>query len=478
MNICPSLFKPTATVDGILTRIRIPFGVIDLEQIEAIISIPNISNSIHITNRANIQIRTSEPLPNSVLSDFQNLGLAAQNPDLDHLRNVMISPTAGIDRKALIDSRPLAIAWLKHLEHHPELAILSPKFSIGIDGGESVSISSLLNDVTLQAVQVHGGTHTVGNQIYFSLSLINVPAGVLIKPDQTLEVLAALTEVYRQYTIEHFGQHIQNNKPPRIRDLINDWGMNAYLERVDHNLTSPLSPTQRNDSRIATNKYAHLGVHPQNQPELAYIGLVVPLGRLELSQFQGLGNIAKSYGNGYISLTPYQNLIISDTPHLYIPKVKAQIEELGLSIDLNYPYAGIVACSGSSGCKSSMTDTQFDARAIAESIQKSIVLNHPINIHLTGCEKSCAQHHQGDLTLLGIDADTYQVFVDDNFGSKFGRELYGEYPKSDLPNLISELIQTYQSQRKNDDQSFREFVNCQTISDLKNSLDHVIRRGK
>ncbi len=459
MNICPSLFKPTSTVDGILTRIRIPFGVVDLKQIEAIISIPNISNSIHITNRANIQIRTSEPLPNSVLSDFQNLGLAAQNPDLDHLRNMMISPTAGIDRRALIDTHPLAIAWLEYLEHHPELAILSPKFSIGIDGGESVSISRHLNDISLQAVQVHGGIHTVGNQIYFSLSLINVPAGVLIKPDQILEVLAALSEVYRQYTIEYSSQNPQNNKPPRLRDLINDWGVDAYLERVDRNLTFSLNRIQIDKSRITTNKYAHLGVHAQNQKELSYIGIVVPLGRLELSQFQGLGNIAKSYGNGYIRLTPYQNLIISDIPHLYISKVKAQIEELGLSIDPNHPYGGIVACSGSSGCKSSMTDTQTDARAIAESIQKSTVLNHPINIHLTGCEKSCAQHHQGDLTLLGIDADTYQVFVeDDNFESKFGRELYGEYPKSDLPNLVSELIQTYQSQRKSDDQTFREFT--------------------
>lgn len=445
MNICPSLFKPTSTVDGILTRIRIPFGVVDLEQIEAITLIPNQISNSHITNRANIQIRTSEPLPNSVLRDFQKLGLAAQNSDLDHLRNIMISPTAGIDSQALLDTRPLAIAWLKHLENHPELSILSPKFSIGIDGGESVSIRNHLNDIGLQAVQND-------HQIYFSLSLVNISTGVLIKSEYALEVLAALTEVYRQYIFEQRT----SDRPPRLKDLIQTMGTDNYLKEVENILGYPFEIFEQkiyNFHSLQVAQYQHLGIHSQIQTEYSYIGVIVPLGRLNFDQLLGLGSI------NTLRLTPWQNVIIPNVPNSELESVTAKISELGLSISENHIYGGLVACSGSSGCKSSMTDTQSDARAIAISMQKSIVLDHPINIHFTGCEKSCAQHYQGDLTLLGIDDDTYQVFVDDdNFGSKFGRELYGEYPKSDLPNLISELIQAYQSQRKSDDQSFREFM--------------------
>jgi ferredoxin-nitrite reductase len=283
MNLCPSLFKPTSTLDGILTRIRIPLGVISFDQIEAISSL---SEFIHITNRANIQIRTSKVLPNSVLKNLQELGLAAKNPDLDHLRNVMISPTAGIDSQSLIDTRPLAIAWIKYVENHPELAILSQKFSIGIDGGELVSIRERPNDISFKAIHNR-------EQVYFSLSLINIPTGVLIESENTLEVLIKLTEIYYQYIIQS-----EKAKPPRLRDLVSDWGIIKYLERVDGNLI--FSSCQIDNSAISEIKYAHLGDHDQKQSEYAYIGIVIPFGRLESSQFRGLGEIAKEYGNGYI----------------------------------------------------------------------------------------------------------------------------------------------------------------------------------
>jgi ferredoxin-nitrite reductase len=467
MNLCPSLFKPTSTLDGILTRIRIPFGVIDLEQIEAI---SNLSDIIHITNRANIQIRTSEMLSNSVLKHLQELGLAAQNPDLDHLRNVMISPTAGIDVRGLLDTRPLAIAWLKYIENHPELAILSQKFSIGIDGGEAVSVGDRLNDISLKAIQNHGEMHTVGNQIYFSLSLVNIPTGVVIKPENVLEVLANLTEIYRQYTIE-----LGKDKPPRLRDLINDWGMITYLERVGSNLLFSVNPIQI-DLKIAETQYAHLGIHAQKQSESVYIGVVVPLGGLEFSQFRGLGEIAKEYGNGYLMLTPWQNVIISGISKLQVTNVKERVADLGLSIDRNHAYAGLVACTGITGCKSGVTDTQADAKAIADHIQKSIKLDRPINIHLTGCEKSCAQHHPSDITLLGVDTDTYQVFTGKG-EAKFGRES-GKYPKSELPNLIAELIQAYQFESETDDRNINVLVNYPMNAAIEGLSNSGVKRYK
>ncbi len=454
MNLCPSLFKPTSTLDGILTRIRIPFGFIYFEQIEAI---ANLSSFIHITNRANIQIRTSEILSNSVLKNLQELGLAAQNPDLDHLRNIMLSPTAGIDSLALLDTRPLAIAWLKHLENHPELAILSQKFSVGIDGGESISIGDFLNDISLKVIQNC-------DRIYFSLSLINIPTGVLIKSKNALEVLANLAEIYRQYTIQS-----KKAKPPRLRDLISDWGIAAYLERVERNLTFSINPNHIDNSELPenksvnksvnkiVNKQAHLGVHAQKESEFAYIGVVVPLGRLESTQFRSLGEVAQRHGN-YLRLTPFQNLIISDIPKSQIDTVIDNIHELGLSTDANHPYSGLVACTGITGCKSSMTDTQSDAKAIANHLHKSLKLDRSINIHFTGCEKSCAQHHPSDITLLGIDTDTYKVFIGKG-ETKFGREL-GKYLKSELPDLISKLIQTYQPERQTP-QSFQEFMNSE-----------------
>jgi ferredoxin-nitrite reductase len=169
-------------------------------------------------------------------------------------------------------------------------------------------------------------------------------------------------------------------------------------------------------------------------------------------------------------------VIISDIHKSQVMNVIERIGELGLSIDRNHPYGGLVACTGITGCKSSMTDTQADAKAIAIHIQKYIKLDRPINIHFTGCEKSCAQHHPSDITLLGIDTDTYQVFT--GIGeTKFGREI-GEYPKSELPDLITELIQAYQSERENDDRKFKGLVNCQTNVEIKGLSNDRVKRCK
>ncbi|AFY74132.1 precorrin-3B synthase [Synechococcus sp. PCC 7502] len=454
-NLCPSLFKPTTAVDGVLTRIRIPFGILSYEQVEAIALT---SDSIHITNRANIQIRTTEPLSDLVLKDFQKLGLAAPNPDLDHLRNIMISPTAGIDTQALLDTRPLAIAWQEYIDTHPELAILSPKFSLGIDGGEAVSITNQRNDICLQAI-------TYNQQIYFSLHLVNFFTGILISPEHTLDVLKVLTEIYRNFTLQKSFQKF-DQKLPRLRDLIDEWGITAYVNTLQELLGYELEKLDELRENLE-NYYQHLGIHNQKQSEYSYMGIVLPLGRLSSKQFRSLGKISKS-----LRLTPFQNLIIPNIPNEKLDEVKTQILELGLSISKNHPYAGMVACSGITGCKSSLTDTQTDGRAIASYLEKSITLDRPLSIHLTGCEKSCAYHQTSDITLLGIDIDTYEVFVGDR-----NREL-GRYQKSELPNLISELIDNYQLDPKNGDRSFKTFVNSSMIAQNSDLFDPRIRRHK
>jgi ferredoxin-nitrite reductase len=102
-------------------------------------------------------------------------------------------------------------------------------------------------------------------------------------------------------------------------------------------------------------------------------------------------------------------------------------------------------------------------------------------MHLTGCDKSCAQHHPSDIVLLGInsnspDSPTYKVYVGEGDIS-FGRELYAEYAAKDLPNLMERLLKIYQNQRQNSgqnsEQSFREFVNKCNLRELKQLLDHA-----
>jgi ferredoxin-nitrite reductase len=496
--ICPSLFNAATAQDGILSRIRLPAGLITSTQCEVLLQVVNQfgNGEIQITNRANLQIRTDQALPKEVLLDFQDYGLASSTESTDGLRNMMASPSAGIDAHAKINTIPLVKAWNFYLLQHPELAILSNKFSICFDGGEAIKVSDRPNDICLVAVEING-------EIYFDLHLglgdrgdSPAPVGVLIPEQKILEVLAALTEVYRQYTEQKLGQKTHSrSRPPRLRELLHDWGVEKYLALVAEKLRSPLPPLKKGASKVPLFKgdaegrgigslneamisrserasFQHLGIHPQKQSGLFYIGVVVPLGRLTSQQLQGLANLAKRYGGGALRLTPWQNLLITDIVEADIEQVTREILNLGLYIDANHPYAAIAACSGYKGCKSAFTDTQADAKVIASHLEKCMQLDAPINLHFSGCDKSCAQHHASDIAIIGQASETYKVYVGKGEIS-FGRELYAEYAAHELPQLMERLLNIYQNQRQSPDQSFREFVNQCNLQELREVISHA-----
>ena len=469
--ICPSLFNATTAQDGILSRIRFPAGLITSTQCEVLTQVVKQSGNdeIQITNRANLQIRTSQALTEEVLLDFQDYGLASSTESIDGLRNIMASPSAGIDPLAKINTIPLVKAWNFYLSQHPELAILSNKFSVCFDGGETISVSDRPNDICLIAVEIN-------NEIYFELHLglgdrgdSPVPVNVLIPHHQVLEVLAALTDLYRQYTQQQLEQKkYLRSRPPRLRELLHDWGIEKYLALAEKKLGYVLSPSSLATLSLRETRsfevYEHLGIHPQNQLGLFYIGVVVPLGRLTSHQLADLGQIAKKYGGGALRLTPYQNLLITDIAEVDIEQVIKEILNLGLYISANHPYSAIAACSGFKGCKSAHTDTQSDAKKIATYLESCVQLDQPINIHISGCDKSCAQHHPSDIALVGIqgkdgkNSEAYRVYVGDG-DTNFGRELYAEYAAKDIPILIAQMLEKYQNTRENPQQTFREFIN-------------------
>ncbi len=489
--ICPSLFNATTAQDGILSRIRLPAGLITASQCQLISEIINQfgNGEVQITNRANLQIRTSAALSENTLLDLQDYFLASSCPDTDGLRNIMASPAAGIDSQALVNTIPLVKQWNFYLLNHPELAILSNKFSVCFDGGESINVSDRPNDICFKAVRELSEA-----EVHFSLQLGSEVVGILIPYSQVIAVLAALTQVYRDYTEKRLGQDSKNlrSRPPRLRELLNDLGIEKYLDLVVEKLISrsPSIPLKKGEEEktssppflrgaggdlnleTQTRSYKHLGIHSQKQSGLAYIGVVVPLGRLIAAQLQGLAELAQQYGGGALRLTPWQNILLTDIAEADLAKVSELISNLGLSISPTHPYAAIAACSGSTGCKSAHTDTQADAKAIASHLEKCIELESPLNLHFSGCDKSCVQHHPSDIALVGQDSGTYKIYIGDG-EIDFGRELYAEYVTEELPQLMERLIKIYQSQCQSA-QSFREFVNQSDLSRLKQELQEAI----
>jgi ferredoxin-nitrite reductase len=464
---CPGLFYRTDAQDGILSRIRIPGGIINSEQCRVISDIADVYGGgyIDVTNRANIQIREiSTNINAEVLERLQNFGLG-RNPVVDHIRNIMTSPTAGIDCQELIDTCGLVNDWDNYLIGNPALSGLSAKFSVCFDGGgvgvpdiPSVRLRDRINDVGLFAVNVNG-------DVYFQLCLCVEKGkppqyvGILLEPRQCLSVLVALTDVYLDnITQRRRGAEEERGRRVRLREVICSLGVVGFLEAVERRLSFSMLRVdgQEYQTQVLDTQYNHVGIYPQRQSGLSYVGVVLPLGRLETCQFRGLANLAEIYGSSSLRFTPWQNLLIPDIPNSKLAEVKSEITRLGLDYSKSNINSALVACSGTVGCASSATDTHLHAKEVAKYLEN--LTDQPINIHFTGCEKSCAQHHPSDITLLGISAEAYHVYVGDG-EEKFGRKIAENLPFSQIPLLLEAMLRTYQHKRKNPQETFREFIN-------------------
>ncbi|MEH2285391.1 MAG: precorrin-3B synthase [Nostoc sp.] len=540
---CPGLFYATPAADGILSRVRIPGGIISSQQCRAIADIAEQHGGgyIDVTNRANLQVREIRTGINAeVLKYLQNMGLGSDNTVVDQIRNIMTSPTAGIDPQELIDTRPFIQGWDDYIAAHPALSGLSAKFSVCFDGGGIIQVCDRLNDIAFAAVLVDGNVYF---RLYLSVGEKGQPpsdTGILLPPEKCLPILAALADVYLAHS------HTTSKRRLRLRELLNTLGCENYLQEVEQCLPFSLLyseirkdllpqqgklrcthksetvyssefkpkfypsltlPLERGGNCISSfppfqggikggnstcmytvdqgkgEKYQHIGIHPQRQQGLFYIGVVLPLGRLESRQMRGLADLAAKYGSGTLRLTPWQNLLLTDIPQQWVVDVQSEIALLGLDSSATNIKGGLVACSGKKGCAASTTDTKSHALALAEYLETRVNLDYPVNIHFTGCEKSCAQHSKSDITLLGvsIEADNetvegYHIYVGDS-KQKFGRELYQYVTFAELPALIERMLYVYKIQRLNSDESFGEFANRYLLTQLQQLFNKYLENG-
>ena len=230
---CPGLFYSTPAQDGLLYRLRIPGGIINYQQFQTIADIADNHGSgyIDITNRANIQIREIQQSINiEVLKKFQALGLASTNAKIDHIRNIMTNPTAGIDIEELIDIRPLVKDWEEYITAHSPLGELSAKFSVCFDSGGKVSVRYQPNDIILAAELNNSNVYL---RLYLSYGEKGEPAkdtGIVFKPEKAITVLEALAETY----LKHIDT--KNRRKLRLREIINNITVKEYLHQVQKNL--------------------------------------------------------------------------------------------------------------------------------------------------------------------------------------------------------------------------------------------------
>jgi len=462
------LFFLSPNKEAFMARLRIPGGQLRTFQLRELANIAKqlTTGYVQITTRANLQMRLIQPKDTpEFLHRIQSVGLHTRGSGADNIRNLTANPTAGVDPHELIDVMPLCHEMAQIIINDRSFYDLPRKFNIAYDGGGLIGTVEDTNDVGCKAVKM-------GEEIFFRVALGGATGhkafardlGVLVKPEDLNKVVSAIVRVY----IEHGNRG--DRKKARLKHLLEKWTLEQYLEETEKLLGYQLQRVPLDPALIEYPgqklPHSHVGVYPQKQKGLNYVGVAMPVGQITPKQMIRIAEIADLYGSGEIRLTVWQNFIIPNVPDHFVATVKKALRKIGFDTQQSNLRSGIIACTGNSYCKFAQANTKGHAMELADYLDKRIKLDQPVNIHLTGCPHSCAQHYMGDIGLLGTKAkiagesvDGYHIFVGGGFGASqaVGRQIFNAIDFESAKPLVEKMLRGYLRHREGNE-TFQAFT--------------------
>ncbi|SDM86200.1 NirA family protein [Afipia sp. GAS231] len=468
------LFYVAPAQDSYMCRLRIPNGIVKHWQFAGLADLAEqlCGPFCHVTTRANLQVREI-PFKNSaaLIEGIQDLGLCSRGSGADNIRNVTGTPTAGIDPQEILDTRAYAREWHYHILNDRSLTGLPRKFNVAFDGAGKIAVLEDTNDIAFSAVEVKDG-FGVEPGVWFRLGLGGITGhrdfakygDIIVKPADATKVSDAIVRAYIDT-----GDRT-NRQKSRLKYVLDAMGHDKFLELVEARLGQAFTrvPAEALAPRPAFDRMAHIGVHMQKQQGLNWIGVALPLGKVTCEQMRGLAKIAQDLGDGDIRLTVWQNLLIPGVRDENVELAIAAIKAVGLAVEASQIRAGLIACTGNAGCKFAASNTKLHAAAIGDWCEPRVNIETPLNIHLTGCHHSCAQHYISDIGLIGArvpvgEEDTvegYHLFAGGGFGpnADVGQEVFHDLKAEDAPQAVERLLKAYLAHRSSPDETFLSFA--------------------
>ncbi|WP_434572647.1 precorrin-3B synthase [Pseudomonas sp. Z3-6] len=399
---CPGLLRVVQALDGGICRIKLDGGSIQADQADVVALVAErfAGGVIEATNRANLQIRGIGPGHDALIQSLLAAGLGPRKPSGDDVRNLMLSPAAGIDRQMLFDTRPLAEQILITLQTHERFPELSAKFAVQLDGGEALAMLEHHHDLWLSALVRDGEPW-----LAFGLagSPLDKPAG-RVPLAQGHALVVAVLELFLD---------LARPDQIRMRHLLAEIPNDEFMTRLACRVPLQACLDWQRDEPIDE---LHIGIHSQHDDRV-YVGAAAPLGRLDAVMLRGAAQLAREKGDGSLRFTPWQSLLVPNVCVEDAEEVLARLQTLGLLVSVDQPLAQLIACTGSSGCGKALADTKADARQLAELLQRQ---GQTLKVHLSGCPRSCAAAHIAPATLLAVAPGRYDLYFRDAALPGFG----------------------------------------------------------
>ncbi len=468
------------TTEWFMMRIGIPNGIVTASQLRTIGEITQkyARNLADITVRQNIQLHwlTIESLP-EVVDALDAIGLSPKGACGDVVRNVTGCPLAGVAADELIDASPIARAIAHELTANNDFFNLPRKFKICATGCPSWCSYPEINDIALTAA-VRGSE--VGYSLRVGGGLSNEPhlavkLDAFIRPDQATRVARGVTEIFRDQQVLRESRDRARMKYLFMRE---GWTAERFLDELQAKIGFKLDPAA--EEKVPDDILRdHVGIHPQRQEGLAYVGASVLRGRLSGDQLVATAELAERFGSGALRATVSQNLVIIDVPKAKANELAGELGQIGLHVEGSQFWRGAVACTGTEFCKLAITETKGFTRWLVDEMEERLPqFDQQLKLHVTGCPNSCGQHWIADIGLEGKKikhegklTDAFYFCVGGAVGqhAAISRPVGYRCPAPLVPEAIERLLRQYLGERSGEE-NLRAWFGRHTNDELRAHL--------
>jgi ferredoxin-nitrite reductase len=467
--------------DAFMLRVKVPGGRLSAEQARQIGIVaesfgegPDDSavfgnRYADITTRQDIQIHwiRIEDVPR-IWERFADVGLTTVQACGDSARNVLCCPVSGVDKHEVFDALPVALQVSEFFTGNRDYDNLPRKFKISLTGCVEDCVEAEINDIGLWPARAGDGS--VGFNVLAGGGLSDgermaSDIDVFIAPEQAVELTRAIAQVFGE-----LGNR-ENRGLARMRYLVQELGPEGFRAELAARTRFPLPPAGETLTR--RHRGDHVGVHPQRQEGIVYVGCSVPVGRLNGIDLIEAARLAAAYGDGTVRLGSDQNFVLTGVPEKDVDRL---LEEELLQKYSPFPgpfERGVVACTGSEFCRFAVVETKERAVTWARWLDAQLppVSGNGasangqragedlgiIRMHFSGCPASCAQPQIAD---IGFRGDTAHVgerlveAVDIGLGGSLGADaafidwVDGARPVDDVPEALLRVVRRYQSERR------------------------------
>jgi len=473
------------TDDYSMIRVKIPAGEVYPEQIEKMAELSESFSigSAHVSTRQNFQLHwVALEDVSEVMRGLAEIGLTSREACGNSVRNVMCSPLAGVCPDEIFDPTPYALSTAKFLLRNSMNQSLPRKFKINYTCCEKHGMARIVDvGIIPQRTEINGKLQN-GFKIFLGggLGAQSFVGHQLEEFTQEEDLLYTIIAVIRVY--DRMGNR-ENMARNRMRYLVNELGWEKFqnivlkertMVRLTQSVVIKLDLDKTPDVLRKISISSELPSPPQGlsrwlktntlkQKQQGYSAAFITLesGDITASQLRAVADMAREFSaegrirNGFAQDVVFRWVRNEDLPRLY-----AQLLEVGLANPGALTMASVVGCSGTTSCNLALTNSHRLAKEVQRKfLELKLDEDDDLKdstIKISGCPNSCGQHEIATIGFYGgggrLGKDMYPLYTMSLGGRADGNSMLGlmttKVPTKRVIPTILKIIEIFKSEKR------------------------------